>query len=1158
MNRTHLVSRILLYTILIFSSQVSFTQENTSIFGTENTPLTAQETPTLESISTKIEQLEANQELDEAKKAKLLEIYKNAQSQLESAQQLKVSAENYGDYIQAAPQQIKIFEERLQQLQKQSTEETNLFDIPAGTSSKELEAPLNEQLSALASFKTALYEIQQKIKDPQKQPAKIRELIDEAQKSIEEINTDLATGAPAVDSPLETEAYRTAQLAKRETNQAKIEMLNQELLSYDIRSKQLAIEEEVKKREIELAADRAKSFKERVDRLRLQEAEQTRKEAELAKSEALGKHPVIIELAEANAKLSNTNTLVAQRIKEVEPQIEEVRKQIEEVKRDYENAQRQIAIVGLSEALAEILLNQRRSLKRIKRKENAIEKRKNEIGSVGLDRFHTEEELQSLSDLKLTTEAIFKDRVDPDLKAKEKDEIKSEIADLLQKKHQVLISLKENYGALLRQLGELAYEENRSVEKIGEYANFLDERLVWIPSAAPFALKDLSRIIEATQWLINVDNWKATLKTLAYIPLRTPLANSITFFIILFLLFTRKRFLKKIKSYPEKLQDVSTDRLTFTFSALGITILLASPIALILAFLGWQMMEISTASDFVKGTGYGLLCVAATLFGFRFLQNLCWKNGLAEAHFQFKRTTTRYLRTHLRWFMPPALATTFVVALLEWQPNNDFQDSLGRLAFVIGMIAFTIFVHCLVRPKNGVLTARINAHPNSWLSRLRNVWYSLAVGLPLILAIMGIYGYYYTALQLELRTMATLWLLLGTIILYHLSMRWLILKKKKLALEQQQRAERATRENAQQESKKTDFPATEVPEINLASLNQQSVKLLRSSFFFLAILGIWFIWASVLPALNLLNSVELWQQITVQDGETVSQPITLARLLFGLLIVVITIVAAKNIPGILEIAILRNLPLLPGTRYAWVILCQYVLVLIGMIAAFNTIGINWSKLGWIVAALSVGLGFGLQEVVANFVCGILLLAERPIRVGDIVTVSDTTGVVSKIRIRATTIVNWDRKELLVPNKEFITGRILNWTLSNQVTRIVISVGIAYGSDTEKARSILLKVAQDHPEVLSDPAPLATFDNFGDSSLDLTLRCYLPNLEKRLITVHELHTIIHKRFAEEGIEIPFPQRDLHLRTVESVIDVKTSDGEPSKKILETRVSSDDKT
>jgi len=155
-------------------------------------------------------------------------------------------------------------------------------------------------------------------------------------------------------------------------------------------------------------------------------------------------------------------------------------------------------------------------------------------------------------------------------------------------------------------------------------------------------------------------------------------------------------------------------------------------------------------------------------------------------------------------------------------------------------------------------------------------------------------------------------------------------------------------------------------------------------------------------------------------------PITLVNVMAAIVAAAITFIAARNLPGVLEISLLKYLPFDAGARYAFSKICQYVVSLVGIIITFNYIGISWSSLKWLAAALSVGIGFGLQEIVANFISGLIILFERPIRVGDLVTVGGVDGAVTRIQIRATTITNWDRKEYLVPNKEFITGQVMNW------------------------------------------------------------------------------------------------------------------------------------
>lgn len=177
--------------------------------------------------------------------------------------------------------------------------------------------------------------------------------------------------------------------------------------------------------------------------------------------------------------------------------------------------------------------------------------------------------------------------------------------------------------------------------------------------------------------------------------------------------------------------------------------------------------------------------------------------------------------------------------------------------------------------------------------------------------------------------------------------------------------------------------------------------------------------------------------------------------------------------------------------------------------------------------MGVGLGFGLQEIVANFICGLIVLFERPFRVGDTVTVGETSGTVSRIRIRATTITDWERRELIVPDKEFITGKLINWSLSDPIPRIKIPVGIAYESDTDLAEKLLLDAARENPLVLKEPESSVIFVGFGDNSLNFEVRGFINNINDWNPIVHTLNRQINREFKKAGITISFPQRDVHL-------------------------------
>lgn len=344
-------------------------------------------------------------------------------------------------------------------------------------------------------------------------------------------------------------------------------------------------------------------------------------------------------------------------------------------------------------------------------------------------------------------------------------------------------------------------------------------------------------------------------------------------------------------------------------------------------------------------------------------------------------------------------------------------------------------------------------------------------------------------------------------------------------------------------------------------------------------LGMWMIWTDVLPALKALDNYTVWPGETIAAGmmpvaesdagePDASEPtpmdptgamtttnggsttrsarsndITIGDLLMFSVIAIVTVLSARNLPSAIEMLFLDHLPLDRSFRYATKSLVSYGIVMLGMVLAFNVLSIRWDNVQWLATALTFGLAFGLQEIFANFVAGIILMFERPVRIGDWITVDDYTGVVTRIRTRATTIVNLDRKEYVIPNKDFITGRLVNWTLSDAINRIIIKVGVAYGSDVVAAKAILKEVCNNHPKTVADPPTNVAFEEFADSSLSLTVRTFIGDVESRVLVIDELHTQIYQAFGDAGIEISFPQRDLHIRSIDPAAARELNAGSP---------------
>ena len=257
-----------------------------------------------------------------------------------------------------------------------------------------------------------------------------------------------------------------------------------------------------------------------------------------------------------------------------------------------------------------------------------------------------------------------------------------------------------------------------------------------------------------------------------------------------------------------------------------------------------------------------------------------------------------------------------------------------------------------------------------------------------------------------------------------------------------------------------------------------------------------------------------------------------SQLLWAILALVVLLTLTRWLKGRLDSKWLAKTRMERSAREALATTFGYVAVALSVIVALSIAGIEFTNLAIIAGALSVGIGFGLQNVVNNFVSGIIMLVERPVRTGDWIVVGSTEGTVMRISIRTTTIQTFDRAEVIVPNSDLISGQVTNWTLRNQWGRIKVPIGVAYGSDTAAVRETLLEIVQNNKDVIKGnsqlPDPSVLFLGFGDSSLNFELRAIIPNVDQRLRVISDINFAIDAAFRERGIEIPFPQRDLNFR------------------------------
>ena len=505
-------------------------------------------------------------------------------------------------------------------------------------------------------------------------------------------------------------------------------------------------------------------------------------------------------------------------------------------------------------------------------------------------------------------------------------------------------------------------------------------------------------------------------------------------------------------------------------------------------------------------------------------------NGIFVRHFGFAQNDAEKFRSVVKRIIVAVILLLNTSVFSNVMDNGLANDVLGEINTIVALI----FCVVMIVPR---FNSALRSFEKSQSKRNNVVVKTIQVLLQLIpvgLIVLVVLGYYYTALNLIQHMINSYIAWCVWFILRQTVYRGITVSSRRLAHRRLQEKRRQKAEDLNETPSSDDVVLVTAQEEGLA-LNEVRSQLLRFAdlFIWTALFAIfYFVWSDLITVASYLRDITLWQQSSQVDGVSVTESITLFNLLVALVIIAITYVLVRNISGILEVLVFSRVKLSQGTPYTITTLLTYVIVAIGGAWAFATLGMSWSKLQWLFAALSVGLGFGMQEIFANFVSGIILLFERPIRVGDTVTINDITGTVAKIRIRAITIIDPDRKEVIVPNKSFVTGQVTNWALSNTVTRLIVNIGVAYGSDLALVKRLLLQAANEQPGILKDPEPHALFLSFGASTLDHELRVYVGQLSERTSVTDALNRRINELFAENNIDIAFNQLDVFIKNNDS--------------------------
>lgn len=721
----------------------------------------------------------------------------------------------------------------------------------------------------------------------------------------------------------------------------------------------------------------------------------------------------------------------------------------------------------------------------------------------------------------------------------------SELISSTKKLHLIVIEERTALSKEYRDLITLLQETHKSSKN---YSAYIDTRLLWIVSHPPINKSSFSREADGIRSLYSPKRLSKILGHWSNDLFQSPIIWVIFFLIIIALVLLRKKLHQWAKKAHKEASRGNCSSFKPTLKGLVCAVALVLPIPLIFAFLCWR-----TPSAFPLHAG---LHVGALIYGILgLLYRLTRPEGFLEAN---GMATTGHLRLvrkviyPLYIFLPPILITANALT----QVNAELTP--GRLLNMLVLIFMAASMHFILLPKKRLLSGKKKPGFISYLT------YIAFVIFPLALVAVAASGYFISMLTLKTQLIYSIRVILLIFFVTALLKRWLLVTRRNALMS----AHKSTLSDS--ESALTEQEKKQEIQDSVSKVSEQSTKLIKVFATVVMIFSLLTIWSKTLPALSVLDEVNLWETSTSESTSgsssntsiipfgtksstsdvvaEVTEPeityITLQDLLITIIVSFLTYLAAVNIPSLLQITIFNHLKLKHGTAFTITTAIRYIIIIVGIIWAFGSIGVTWDKIQWLAAAITLGIGFGLQEIFANFVAGLILLFERPIRIGDLITVGEINGKVSKIQMRATTILQFNNRELIVPNKEFITGQLVNWTLSDNVIRAEVAVGIAYGSDTELAKSLLLECAEQNKRTLTTPQPNVIFSSFGGSSLDFILRVHISSVDDLVPVQSELHFAIDNAFREADIEISFPQQDIHIRSIDAAFPTKSATDQES--------------
>ncbi|TKU93247.1 miniconductance mechanosensitive channel MscM [Citrobacter sp. wls620] len=1053
------------------------------------------------------------QELEQAKAAKPAqpETVEALQSALNALEERKGSLERAQQYQQVIDNFPKLSATLRAQL-------SNLRDEPRNVPTGLTTDALNQEILQVSS------QLLEKSRQAQQEQDRAREIADSLSQ-LPQQQTDARRQLNELERRIGTANSNLAQNQAMQAESAKLKALVDELelaqLSANNRQELARMRSELAEKQSQQLDTYLQALRNQLNSQRQREAERALESTELLAENSAGLPEGIVDQFKVNRELSQALNQQAQRMDLVASQQRQAASQTLQVRQALNTLREQSQWLGVSNMLGEALRAQVSRLPEMPKPQQLD----TEMAQLRVHRMRYEDLLNKQPQLRQIHQADGQP-----LTAEQSSILNAQ----LRTQRELLNSLLQGGDTLILELTKLKVSNSQLEDALKEVNEATHRYLFWTSDVSPISLSWPVDIVQDLRRLISLDTFnqlgKASIMMLTSKETLLPLFAALV--LVGFSLSSRKHFTRFLERSSARVGKVTQDHFWLTIRTVFWSILVASPLPVLWATLGYGLQE-AWPYPLAVAIGDGVTATVPMLWAVMICATFARPNGLFIAHFGWPRN--RVAKAMHYYLMSIGLIVPLIMAVIMFDNLNDreFSASLGRLCFILICGALAVVTLSL---KRAGIPLYLDKEGNSD-NMVNSMLWNMLMGAPLIAILAAAVGYLATsqALLARLETSVAIWFLL--LVVYHVIRRWMLIQRRRLAFD---RAKHRRAEMLAQRARGEEEPAhstslegtidVDESEVDLDAISAQSLRLVRSILMLIALLSVIVLWSEIHSAFGFLENISLWDVTSTVQGVESLEPITLGAVLIAILVFIITTQLVRNLPALLELALLQHLDLTPGTGYAITTITKYLLMLIGGLVGFSMIGIEWSKLQWLVAALGVGLGFGLQEIFANFISGLIILFEKPIRIGDTVTIRDLTGSVTKINTRATTISDWDRKEIIVPNKAFITEQFINWSLSDSVTRVVLTIPAPSEANSEEVTQILLTAAQRCSLVIDNPAPEVFLVDLQQGIQIFELRIYAAEMGHRMPLRHEIHQLILAGFREHGIDMPFPPFQMRLESL----------------------------